>query len=77
MKLISNVLASHLKSVISTVVNQNQIAKVNNGFIIENCKLISDVLEITNFLDIQILLMTADTENVFNSINHSFLMCLC
>ena len=77
MKLISNVLASHLKSVISTVVNENQIAKVNNGFIIENCKLISDVLEITNFLDIQILLMTANTENVFNSINHSFLMCLC
>ena len=53
MKLISKVLASRLKSVISTIVNENQVAYVNNRFIGESGRLISDVLEITNSLDIE------------------------
>ena len=57
MKLISKVLASRLKSVISTIVNENQVACVNNRFISESGRLISDVLEITNALDIEGLLM--------------------
>ena len=44
MKLISKVLASHLKSVISTIVNENQVAYVSNRFISESGRLISDVL---------------------------------
>ena len=76
MKLILKVLASRLKSVISTIVNQNQVAYVNNRFISESGRLISDVLEITNSLDIEGLLMTVDIEKAFDSINHSFLMCL-
>ena len=51
-KLISNVLASRLKSVISSRVNENQVAYVNNRFISESGKLISDILEITKSLDI-------------------------
>ena len=39
-------------------------------------RLISDVLEITNSIDIEGLLMTVDIEKAFDSINHSFLMCL-
>ena len=58
MKLISKVLASRLKSVISTIVNENQVAYVNNRFISESGRLTSDVLEITNSLDIEGLLMT-------------------
>ena len=75
MKLISKVLASHLKSVISTIENENQVAYVNNRFISESGRLISDILEITNSLDIKELLMTVDIEKSFDSINHSFLMC--
>ena len=60
MKLISKLLDSPLKSVISTIVNENHVACANNGFIIESGRLISDVLEITNFLDIKALLMTVD-----------------
>ena len=75
MKLISKVLASRLKSVISSIVNENQVAYVNNRFISESGRLISDVLEITNSLNIEGLLMTVDTEKAFDSINHSFLMC--
>ena len=74
MKLIWKVLASPLKSVISTIVNENQVVYVSNRFISESGRLKSDVLEITNSLDIEGLLMTVDIEKVFRSINHSFLM---
>ena len=74
MKLISKVLASRLKSAISSTVNENHVAYVNNRFISESSRLISDVLEITNSLDIERILMTVDIEKAFDSINHSFLM---
>ena len=74
MKLISKVLASRLKSVISTIVNENQVTYVNNRFISESGRLISDVFEITNSLNIEGLLMTVDIEKAFHSINNSFLM---
>ena len=57
MKLISNVLASRLKSVISTIVDENQVAYVNNRFISESGRLLPDVPEITNFLEIEGILM--------------------
>ena len=74
MKLITKVLASRLTSVISTIVNENQVAYINNRFISESGRLISDVLEITKSLDIKKLLMTVDIEQAFDPINHSFLM---
>ena len=74
MKLISKVLASRLKSAISSTVNENHVAYVNNRFISESSRLISDILEITNSLDIERILMTVDIEKAFDSINHSFLM---
>ena len=60
MKLISKILPSCLKSVISTIANENQVAYVSNRFIGESGRLISDVLGITNSLDIEGLLMTVD-----------------
>ena len=75
MKLISKVLASRLKSIISSIVNENSIvACVNNRFISESGRLIPD--EITNSLDIKGILMTVDLEKAFDSINHTFLMCV-
>ena len=56
--------------------NENQVAYANNGFISESGRLISDVLEITNSLDVEGLLMTVDIKKAFDSINHSFLMCV-
>ena len=74
MKLISKVVASRLKNVISSIVNENQVAYVSNRFTSESGRLISDVLKITNSLNIEGLLMTVDIEKVFDSINHSFLI---
>ena len=74
MELISKVLASRLKSVISSIVNENQVAYVNNRFISESGRLMSDVLEITNSLHIEGILMTVDIEKAFDSISHFFLM---
>ena len=76
MKLISKVLASCLKSVISSKANDNQAAYVNNRLINESGKLISDVLEISNSLDTEGILMTVDIEKAFDSVNHSFLICV-
>ena len=58
MKLISKVLDSHLKSVISPIMNKKHVAYVSNRFISESGGLISEALEITNSLDIEGLLMT-------------------
>ena len=75
MKLIWKALASRLKSVISTIVSENQVVYVSNRFISESGRLKFDVLKIANSVDIEGLLMTADIEKAFDSINHSFLMC--
>ena len=75
MKLISKALACRLKN-ISTTENENQIAYVSNRFINEDSRLITDVLEATNSLDFKDFLMTLDIEKAFNSINHSFLLCV-
>ena len=56
--------------------NENQVAYVNNRFITESGRLIFDVLEITNSLDIERLSVTVDKEKAFDSINHSFLLCV-
>ena len=60
-----------------TIVNENQVVYVNNRFISESGRLTSDVLEISNSLDIEGLLMIADIEKAFDSINDSVLMCVC
>ena len=74
MKLISKALASRSKSVF--IVNENQVPYVSNRFISESGRLISDVLEITDSLDIEGILRTAHINKAFNSINHSVLMCV-
>ena len=58
MKLILEVLGSCLKSIFSTIVNEDQVAYVNNRFISESGRLIANIFKITNSLGIEGLLMT-------------------
>ena len=48
MKLISKALASCLNNVVSTIVNENKVTYVNNRFISEAGRLVSQAFEITN-----------------------------
>ena len=54
------------------LVSKNQSAYVNNRFISEGGRLISDILEITHSIQIDGLLMTTDIEKAFD--NHFFLI---
>ena len=69
-----NVDAERVKNVIPSLVLNNQIAYVNNSFISEGGRLISDILEMTKSLQIDGILMTVDIEKAFDSVNHVFLI---
>ena len=64
------------KVLLLPLVNENQVAYLDNRFISESGRLISDVLEIANSIDNEGLLMTVDIEKAFDSFNHFFLMCV-
>ena len=55
------------------MVNENQVPYVNNRFISKGSRIVSNVLEIFNSLDIERFLMIVDIEKTFDSKNHSFL----
>ena len=73
-KLISNVLAERLKNVLPSLICSDQTAYLKGGFISEGGRLISNVLEICDTLQIKDFLMTVDIEKTFDSINHCFLI---
>ena len=67
-------LANRLQVVMPNLVSENQSAYVNNRFISEGGRLTFDILEITDSLQIDGLLMTTDIEKAFDSVNHFFLI---
>ena len=73
-KLISKVFASRLKNLLPCLISSDQTAYVKGRFISEGGRLISDVLEICDKLQIKSCLMTVDIEKAFDSINHCFLI---
>ena len=73
-KLISKILAGRLKNVLLSLISSDQTAYVKGRFISEDSRLISDVLEICDKLQIKRFLMTVDIEKAFDSINHCFLI---
>ena len=55
-------------------VSKNKSAYANTRYISEGRRLILDILEITDSLQIDRLLMTIDIEKAFDSVNHFFLI---
>ena len=73
-KLISKVIAIRLKKVLNNLISENEIAYSNNRFISEGGRLISDIVEMTDLLQTEGILLTVDIEKVFDSVNHLFLV---
>ena len=73
-KLFSKVVPTRLKKILNKLISENQIAYLNNRFISEGGRLISDIVEITDLLHIKGILLTVDIEKAFDSVNHLFLV---
>ena len=73
-KLISKVLAERLKNVLPSLISSDQTAYAKGRFISEGDRVISDVWEICDNLQMKGFLMTVDIEEIFDSINHWFLI---
>ena len=66
-KLISKVIAIRLKKILNNLISENQMAYLNNRFISEGGWLISDIVEITDLLQTEGILLTVDIEKVLVS----------
>ena len=74
MKIIRKVLSTRIKSVLLFLISSNQWSYVENRFISESGRVISDILEIANTLALEGFLVTTDIEKAFDSVNHCFLL---
>ena len=61
-KLISKTLALRLKNVLTSLISPNQTAYVKNRFISESGRLISDILDVSENLNIDGFLVTIDIQ---------------
>ena len=73
-KILSKSLAEKLKNVLPELISSNQTAYVKNQCISESGRLISDVIEMCDILDIPGYLVTMDIEKAFDSLDHDFLL---
>ena len=74
MKIITKVLLARIKNVLPFLISLDQMAYVKNRLINESGPVISDILEISNSLALEGLLVTVDIEKAFDSVNHYFLL---
>ena len=73
-KIVAKALATRLKETLPKVISFQQMAYVKNRFIGEGERLISDILEMSEGLNLKGYIVTADTEKGFDSLSHSFLL---
>ena len=73
-KILSKSLAEKLKNVLPKIISSNQTAYVKNRCMSESGRLISDVIETCDILDIPGYLVIIDIEKPFGSLDHDFLL---
>ena len=75
-KLISKALSNRSKNLLPNLISSNQSAYVTNRFISEGGRLISDILEMTDILNMESYVITIDTEKAFDFVNRYFLLAI-
>ena len=68
--MISKVLSNQIKILLPNSIPSSQSAYVINRFISEGGRLISDILEMTDILNMQDYLITIDIKKVFDYVDH-------
>ena len=74
LKIVSKALAKRIKEVLPSIISSEQTAYVKNRFIGEGGRLISDILEVSDTLNLNGYMVTIDFEKAFDSLNHKFLV---
>ena len=74
LKIFSKALAAKLKSVLPSLITSQQTAYVQNRYIGEAGRLISDILDISDKLSVDGYLVTVDIEKAFDSLDPEFLL---
>ena len=72
-KILYKAISNKLKAALSTLISLQQIACMKNRFIGEIRSLISDITEISDWLNNEGFPVTMDTEKTFDSLDHDFL----
>ena len=75
-KIIAKALAARLKETLPRLISFQETAYVKNRFIGEGGRLISDILEMSESLNLKGYIVTVDIEKAFDSLSHSFFTCL-
>ena len=73
-KIASKARAERLKKILPVFIGHEQTAYVKDRFICKTGRLISDVIEVSDVLNIDGFLVTMNIEKAFDSLNHSFLL---
>ena len=75
-KIVAKALATRLKETLPKTISFQQMAYVKNRFIGEGERLISDILEMSEGLNLKGYILTVDIEKGFDSLSYSFFTCL-
>ena len=70
LKSISKALANRIKKYLPFLISSNQTAYVEGRFIREVGRLFSDILQVTDFLNLRRLVVTVDIQKAFDSLRH-------
>ena len=73
-KILSEAISEKLKAALSTLISSQQTAYVKTWFIGESGRLISDITEISDWLNIEGFPVTVDIEEAFDSLDQDFLI---
>ena len=72
-KIIAFTLANRLQNVIGKIISPDQTAYINNLFIGQNIRLVSDVIEFSNEKNLDGVLLSLDYEKAFDTAEHKFI----